>query len=97
MKPDIHDIHDMHDMHDVHNMHNSLDSAPTLTINIELDGQAHTVPHGSTLADIVAALGYAEQAVATAVNHQFIARGQRTQTPLHSGDQVMLFQPIVGG
>jgi sulfur carrier protein len=71
----------------------SIDSALT----IELDGQAHAVPKGSTLADIVAALGHAEQAVATAVNHHFIARSQRAQTPLHTGDQVMLFQPIVGG
>lgn len=67
------------------------------TLTIELDGQAHAVPKGNTLADVVAALGYTEQAIATAVNHQFVARGQRAQTPLHSGDQVMLFQPIVGG
>ncbi len=73
--------------------HDTIDSALT----IELDGQAHAVPKGSTLADIVAALGHAEQAVATAVNHNFIARGQRAHTPLHNGDQVMLFQPIVGG
>lgn len=67
------------------------------TVLIQLDGLAHTVPQGSTLADLVAALGHAEQGIATAVNHNFVARGQRAQTLLQAGDQVMLFQPIVGG
>lgn len=69
----------------------------THTIDIDLDGQARTVPAGSSLADLVAALGHAEQAVATAVNQSFVARSQRAQTVLRSGDQVLLFQPIVGG
>ena len=66
-------------------------------VTIQLDGHPHTVPAGSTLAELVAALGHAEQAVATAVNHAFVARGQRGATQLQAGDQVLLFQPIVGG
>lgn len=73
------------------------DTASPSTLHIQLDGQAHAVPQGSSLADLVAALGYAEQAIATAVNHSFVARGQRAQAVLQAGDQVMLFQPIVGG
>jgi sulfur carrier protein len=71
-------------------------SAPA-SVDIQLDGQVHSVPSGSSLADLVAALGHADQAVATAVNQSFVARSQRAQTVLRGGDQVMLFQPIVGG
>lgn len=63
---------------------------------IELDGRPHAVPSGSTLAELVAALGHAPEAVTTAVNGEFVARGARERM-LHSGDAVVLFQPIVGG
>ncbi|MES2888993.1 MAG: sulfur carrier protein ThiS [Pseudomonadota bacterium] len=66
-------------------------------VDIELDGQAHTVPAGTTLAELVSRLGHAEQAVATALNQCFVARPLRAQAVLQSGDQVLLFQPIVGG
>jgi sulfur carrier protein len=54
------------------------------------------VPAGTTLAEVVAALGHEPQAVSTAVNEQFVPRGARGQA-LAEGDSVMLFQPIVGG
>ncbi|ARU06865.1 thiamine biosynthesis protein ThiS [Comamonas serinivorans] len=63
---------------------------------IQLDGQPRFVPDGCTLADLVAALGHAPQAVSTAVNEQFVPRGGRARA-LAAGDSVMLFQPIVGG
>ncbi|MFT3721825.1 sulfur carrier protein ThiS [Pseudorhodoferax sp.] len=63
---------------------------------IQLDGRPHAVPAGSTLAELVAALGHAPGAVATAVNGEFVARGLRDR-PLREGDAVVLFQPIVGG
>ena len=68
----------------------------TETVPIRLDDQPHAVPCGSTLADLVAARGHAPEAVGTAVNGEFIARGARSQ-PLRPGDAVVLFQPIVGG
>ena len=64
---------------------------------IQLDGQPHPVTTGTSLADLVASLGHAEQAVATAVNQAFVSRRQRAATILQAGDQVVLFQPIVGG
>jgi sulfur carrier protein len=67
------------------------------TLSIRLDGRAHAVPAGTSLADLVASLGHAEEAVATAVNSTFVARGRRALTVLRSGDEVTLFQPIVGG
>lgn len=66
------------------------------TLSITLDGRPHAVPLGSTLADLVAALGHAPAAVATAVNGVFVARAARTHI-LQPGDAVLLFQAIVGG
>lgn len=76
---------------------NTSTATPSDTLTIQLDGQAHTVPAGSSLAELLISTGNAEQAVATAVNQTFVARSKRASTLLQAGDQVMLFQPIVGG
>ncbi|MDO5291024.1 MAG: sulfur carrier protein ThiS [Pseudomonadota bacterium] len=71
-------------------------SSPGSEIGIQLDGQPHAVAFGTTLADLVAALGHAPEAVSTALNGEFVARAAR-QRVLAEGDAVLLFQPIVGG
>ena len=50
-----------------------------------------------TLADLVALLGHAPQAVGTAVDGRFVPREQRAAQPLRDQQRVLLFQPIVGG
>jgi sulfur carrier protein len=72
-------------------------AAERAVVTIELDGAAHDVPAGSTLADLVAALGHASEGVGTAVGGAFVAREQRASRVLQAGDAVLLFQPIVGG
>jgi sulfur carrier protein len=52
---------------------------------------------GVTLADAVHGHGADAQAVATALNGRFVARGARAATPLAPGDAVLLFAAIVGG
>ena len=64
---------------------------------VSLDGKPHSVPAGSTLSDLVAALGHAPNKVTSAVNGLFVARGQRDACRLQPGDAVLLFQPIEGG
>lgn len=66
-------------------------------ITIRLDGKPHPLAAGTTLAQLVEALGHGEQAVSTAVNGEFVARAQRSVRRLADGDLVLLFQPIVGG
>ncbi|MBP7453300.1 MAG: sulfur carrier protein ThiS [Ottowia sp.] len=66
-------------------------------ITVQLDGQPRGVAGGSSLADLVAELGHAPEAVSTAVNGDFVARGQRAARVLAQDDVVLLFQPIVGG
>lgn len=67
------------------------------TLHIQLDGAPHALPAGSTLADVVAQLGHAPDAVSAAVNGAFVARAARSGCVLREGDAVLLFQPIVGG
>lgn len=69
----------------------------TATITVLLDGQPHTLAAGAALAELVAQRGHAPNAVGTAVNGLFVARGQRAACALQDGDAVLLFQPIVGG
>lgn len=70
---------------------------PDAPIPIRLGGQPADVPAGSTLADLVAAAGHAADAVATGLNGDFVRRDLRAATRLAAGDQVLIFQPIVGG
>ena len=65
-------------------------------VTIRLDGRPHEVRAGTTLAQLVHALGHGERAVSTAVNGSFVARSARGRV-LDSGDVVLLFQPVVGG
>lgn len=66
-------------------------------ITIVLNGQPRQVPQGSSLADLVAAVAESPQALATALNQDFVAREARAQRLLREGDQVFTFQPITGG
>lgn len=74
-----------------------MNARPTPTIAVLLDGRPHTLAAGTGLAELVAELGHAPNAVSTAVNGVFVARGQRAACALQEGDAVLLFQPIVGG
>jgi sulfur carrier protein len=66
-------------------------------MSIIVNGQPREVPKGSTLADLVAQLADSPQALATAVNQEFVARDARAARTLQAGDQVFTFQPITGG
>jgi sulfur carrier protein len=66
-------------------------------IAIRLDDRPAEVAAGTTLAALVASLGHAPAAVATAVNGRFVARDRRHARVLQAGDAVLLFQPITGG
>ena len=70
---------------------------PVQRIQITLNGEPRALPAPATLADLVEALDQPPQALATAVNGQFIARAQRAQHTLREGDAVFTFQPITGG
>lgn len=70
-------------------------------ITIQTDKGPLKLPLHSTLEDAVALLliGHAttERQVATAVNGQFVSRGDRERYVLRDGDTVLCFSPITGG
>jgi len=68
-----------------------------MNIQILIDEQPRELPAGSNLAELLALLQREPRSVATAVNGRFVAREARPATMLAEGDQVLLFQPIVGG
>lgn len=68
-----------------------------MTITVSVNGTAHVLPAGSTVAQLVERLGRQPQHVATAVNGDFVARALRAERVLNDGDKVHCFQPIGGG
>lgn len=68
-----------------------------MTRQITVNGEPRSIDDGTTLADLVAALGQPPQSLATAVNDEFVPRGARASLPLRDGDAVFTFQPITGG
>ena len=71
-----------------------LDAAKRTTIHV--NGEA-TETSAATLADLVAGLGYAESAVATALNGEFVARHARAAIQLSPDDRVEIVAPRQGG
>ena len=66
-------------------------------IQVQVNGEPLALQPGATLADLVAALGQKPEALATAVNGEFVPRDARSARPLDDSDAIMTFQPITGG
>ena len=65
-------------------------------IAITVNG-AQVTSTASTLAQLLAELGYGESRIATAVNGEFVAAERRHATPLAAGDQIEIVAPRQGG
>jgi sulfur carrier protein len=66
-------------------------------ITVQLNRERLQLPEDATLASLIASLPEAPDALATAVNSEFVARGQRAHRPLKDGDVVTTFMPVTGG
>ena len=66
------------------------------TITLVVNGAAQTTT-ARTLAQWVDQQGQSLNAVATALNSEFVPRGSRAQRALAEGDTIVTFQPIEGG
>ncbi len=70
----------------------------SLSITVHTDQGPVSVPAGTTVAALLDQLpGLRIEAVATAVNGDFVARHQRTSRVLANGDTLLCFAPITGG
>jgi len=68
-----------------------------MTIQIELNGEAHSVSQGNCLQDLIDKLGLSGQALAVAVNRQVVTRNQWLQRVLQANDRVDIVRAIGGG
>jgi sulfur carrier protein len=64
---------------------------------VTLNGEPRKIEASMTLADLIATVAEQPQALATAVNGEFVPRDARPQLQLRDGDAVFTFQPITGG
>jgi sulfur carrier protein len=65
-------------------------------VRIIVNGEA-TDTGARTLAELVAGLGFAEGAVATAQNGDFVPKGARAAAELADGDRIEIVAPRQGG
>lgn len=68
-----------------------------VTLKVTLNGDVHALPAGSTLADLIVLVGHSPDALATAINSEFVPRIARATRVLLDGDAVFTFQAITGG
>ncbi len=66
-------------------------------ILITVNGESQSVAAGTNLAAVIANAQLATEAVATAVNGEFVPRNDRASRELLAGDVVFAFQAITGG
>jgi sulfur carrier protein len=65
--------------------------------NVSVNGQPQPWLPGLDVATLLQRQGQAADAVATALNGHFVPRDARPHTLLQPGDQLTVFQAIVGG
>lgn len=66
-------------------------------MQIQLNGDAHELAEGSTLAALVAALDLAGKRIAVELNGEIAPRSQHATVTLRAGDRVEIVQAIGGG
>lgn len=72
-----------------------MDEAATLAITV--NGEPRTVPHGSSVADLVAALGLRPEQVAVERNRAIVRRAEHAATILAAGDRLEVVTFFGGG
>jgi sulfur carrier protein len=66
-------------------------------VNVMINGTAHQLTEGSTVATAVAEMTAAATGVAAAVNGEVVRRGSWSDTPVRDGDLVEVITAVQGG
>lgn len=77
--------------------HFSSKTTKILGMNIILNGESRTIDSPSTVADLLAALGYADKRVAVERNGEIVPRSTHASTALTDGDQLEIVVAVGGG
>jgi sulfur carrier protein len=67
------------------------------SIDITVNGQPRTVPAGTTVTDLLLALGLTDRRVAVERNRDVVPRAEHGTTALEAGDQLELVTFVGGG
>ncbi|MFI2782275.1 sulfur carrier protein ThiS [Streptomyces sp. ALB3] len=70
---------------------------PTSAVSVSVNGEDRSVPAGTALDTLVAALTTAPSGVAAAVNEAVVPRGEWSATTLADGDRVEVLTAVQGG
>jgi thiamine biosynthesis protein ThiS len=68
-----------------------------MQIQIEVNGDARTIPQGTTVARLVESLGLRPELVAVERNQRLVPRAERGATELAPGDRIELVTLVGGG
>ena len=66
-------------------------------MDIFLNGRAHSVDAGISLAQLLESTGHAQRRIAVEVNREIVPRSAHGTRVLHEGDRVEIVQAIGGG
>jgi thiamine biosynthesis protein ThiS len=66
-------------------------------LTIVLNGEPRSVPHSTTVADLVAGLGLVPAQVAVEKNRDIVPRAEYARTELHEGDRLEIVTFVGGG
>ncbi|MEU8704445.1 sulfur carrier protein ThiS [Streptomyces sp. NPDC048565] len=69
----------------------------SVSVSVSVNGEHRTVPVGTALDTLIAALTTAPAGVAAAVNEAVVPRGQWSATTLADGDRVEVLTAVQGG
>lgn len=67
------------------------------TIAVHVNGEVRSVPEGSAVADLLAALGATGKRVAVERNGEIVPRSQHAGTRLAAGDRIEVVIAVGGG
>jgi sulfur carrier protein len=68
-----------------------------MQIQIEVNGEARSVPQGLTVAELLETLGLRAELVAVERNARLVRRSERGTTQLSEGDRIELVTLVGGG
>ncbi|HTL33583.1 MAG TPA: sulfur carrier protein ThiS [Kofleriaceae bacterium] len=67
------------------------------SFEVVVNGEPRTVTHGTTVAALIEALGFADRRVAVERNREVVPRAQHSSTELAAGDRLELVTFVGGG
>ncbi len=68
-----------------------------MTLTISLNGEPRSLEADTTVASLLAQLGYANKRVAVERNGDIVPKSQHAQTALSDGDQIEIVVAVGGG